>query len=110
MKSIPLWLTGTIIGRDILVLAGIVVLYMIVGKVTIKPRMLGKTATVLQMIVVIWIILKWPAPWLRWWTLATGLCTGISGLIYVWDWMRQLGTHPASSPSASTTASKPEKA
>lgn len=98
-NSVPLWMTGTILGRDILLLSGIIVLYMTVGKVAIRPRMLGKTATVLQMIVVLWILLKWPTTWLRVWTLSAAICTGISGLIYLWDWMRQLGAHPASSPS-----------
>src|SRR5437867_13431887 len=42
LVTIPLWLTGTIIGRDILVLAGLVVIQMTVGKVTVRPRMLGK--------------------------------------------------------------------
>ncbi len=108
-NAIPIWLTGTIIGRDVLVVAGIIVLYMTVGKAAIQPRMLGKTATVLQMIVVLWILLKWRAPWLRPLTLAAGLCTGISGLFYVWDWMRQLGTHPASSPTVPAADSKAAK-
>jgi phosphatidylglycerophosphate synthase len=82
---------------------------MTVGKAAIQPRMLGKTATVLQMVVVLWILLKWPAPWLRALTLATALCTGISGLFYLWDWMRQLGAHPASSPSMPATDSKAAK-
>lgn len=100
LQSIPLWLTGTIIGRDILLLAGLIVLQMIVGKVRVRPRVLGKIATVLQMIVVLWILLKWAGKWLNLWMLAAAICTGISGLFYVWDWTRQLSAHPASSPSA----------
>src|SRR5437660_4640384 len=45
--NIPLWLTGTIIGRDILLLIGLVVIQMTVGKVKVKPRIFGKIATVL---------------------------------------------------------------
>jgi cardiolipin synthase len=98
LETIPLWLTGTIIGRDILVLAGMVVIQMIVGKVKVRPRMIGKVATVLQMVVILWILLKWDAQWLRVWLLAAAICTGISGLLYVWDGSRQLSAHPASSP------------
>src|SRR6266704_6284577 len=47
LETIPLWLTGTIIGRDILVLAGMLVIQMTVGKVKVRPRMVGKVATVL---------------------------------------------------------------
>src|SRR4029077_10374445 len=41
LEMIPLWLTGTIIGRDILLLAGLIVIQMTVGKVQVHPRMLG---------------------------------------------------------------------
>jgi CDP-diacylglycerol--glycerol-3-phosphate 3-phosphatidyltransferase len=98
LASIPLWLTVTILARDILLLIGLLVVQMIVGKVVVRPRMLGKIATVLQMIVVLWVLLKWEGRWLPSWTLAAGVCTGISGLFYVWDGMRQLSAHPASSP------------
>src|SRR5436309_11984239 len=42
LEMIPLWLTGTIIGRDILLLIGLIVIQMIVGKVRVKPRIVGK--------------------------------------------------------------------
>jgi len=106
-NSVPLWLTGAIIGRDILILVGLIVIQMFVGKVRIRPRMLGKIATVLQMVVVLWILLKWNAEWLKIWTLGAALCTGFSGLLYVWDGMRQLGAHPASSPSGSSPKPEP---
>ncbi len=99
-QTIPLWLTGTIIGRDILLLAGMIVIQMTVGKVKVRPRILGKVATVLQMIVVLWVLLQWHNKWLFAWLLSAAICTGISGLLYVWDGSRQLSAHPASSPLA----------
>ena len=99
LQSIPLWVTGTFIGRDILLLVGLVVIQMTVGKTKVRPRMLGKIATVLQMIVVLWILLKWDDAWLRGWGVAAALCTGISGLLYVWDGSRQLSAHPTSLPA-----------
>lgn len=99
LQTVPLWLTGAIIGRDIVLLAGLVVIMMVVGKVSVQPRILGKIATVLQMVVVLWILLKWPESWLRAWALAAAICTVGSGLLYVWDGTRQLGAHPASSPA-----------
>src|ERR1043165_9990208 len=65
-ENIPLWLTGTIIGRDILVLIGLVVIQITVGKVRVRPRILGKMATVLQMIAVLWILLQWHSKALTW--------------------------------------------
>src|SRR5438874_4195530 len=85
LETIPLWLTGTIIGRDMLLLIGLVVIQMVVGKVAVRPRVLGKMATVLQMVMVLWILLNWPEKW-RWvWIIGTAICTGGSGLLYIWD-------------------------
>jgi hypothetical protein len=35
--------------------------------------------------------------------LGTALSTGASGLLYIWDGMRQLGSHPSSSPTIGQT-------
>lgn len=99
LATIPLWLTGTIIGRDTLLLAGLIVIQMTVGKVRVRPRIIGKVATVLQMIVVLWVLLKWNEKWMLGWALAAAVGTGISGLLYLWDGTRQLSAHPASSPT-----------
>src|SRR5882757_10173646 len=94
LGQIPLWLTGTIIGRDLLILVGMVVIHLTVGKVKVRPRIPGKIATVLQMISIIWILLQWdaqfPPVWFWIWTLGAAIFTGISGLYYVWDGIRQL--------------------
>lgn len=101
LGRVPLWLTGTVIGRDLLLLIGIAVIRLVVGKVKVRPRALGKMATVFQMIVVVWILLNWEndlnARWLGFWTIGAAVFTGLSGLLYVWDGVRQLGAHPASS-------------
>jgi CDP-diacylglycerol--glycerol-3-phosphate 3-phosphatidyltransferase len=97
LESVPLWLTGTIIGRDLVLLLGWIVIHQMVGKVTVRPRMLGKIATVLQMAVVLWILLQWHHPSLFYLSLCAALCTGISGFLYVWDGVNQLSAHPASS-------------
>ncbi len=105
--SIPLWMTGTIIGRDLLLLVGLGVIQMIVGKVKVRPRVIGKIATVLQMICIVWILLQWDSQfrpqWFLGWTLSAAICTGISGLLYVWDGMKQLSSHPASSATKTTS-------
>jgi cardiolipin synthase len=106
LGQIPLWLTGTILGRDLLLLIGILVIRFIVGKVVVRPRIAGKIATVFQMIVVIWILLGWDLDlnvrWFKVWTFGAAAFTGISGLLYVWDAVKQLGAHPASLPTVKT--------
>jgi CDP-diacylglycerol--glycerol-3-phosphate 3-phosphatidyltransferase len=100
LGKVPLWLTGTILGRDTLILVGMLVIQFMVGKVKVMPRIIGKVATVLQMVVVLWILLKWDLRWLLVWTVGAAVCTGISGLLYVWDGSRQLSAHPSSSPES----------
>ena len=100
LGQLPFWFTGTIIGRDIVILIGMIVIHTTVGKVTARPHVIGKIATVLQMISVLWILLKWDAAfdarWIFFWTLAAAILTGISGSIYVWDGVRQLSVSPRS--------------
>jgi CDP-diacylglycerol--glycerol-3-phosphate 3-phosphatidyltransferase len=103
LGRMPLWLTGTIIGRDLLLLLGLGVVYITVGRVKVRPRVVGKVATVLQMACVLWLLLKWDAAlghrWLTALTVAAATCTGVSGLLYFWDGARQLAASPKSSPS-----------
>jgi CDP-diacylglycerol--glycerol-3-phosphate 3-phosphatidyltransferase len=100
LGQIPLWFTGTVLGRDMLLLIGIAVIRLTVGQVAVRPRLAGKIATVLQMGTVIWVLLGWDHDWnvywFRTWSLGGALFTGVSGLLYVFDGIRQLGSHPAS--------------
>ena len=108
LGQIPLWFTGTIIGRDLLILVGVAVIRFIVGQVKVHPRLPGKIATVLQMAVVLWVLLKWDVGrggrWLFYCAIAAAICTGFSGLLYVFDGIKQLGSHPASSPAKTGAA------
>lgn len=103
LRQIPLWLTGAILGRDLLLGIGAVVIRLVVGKITVQPRLTGKVATVFQMLVIVWILLRWDLVFhgrlLQIWILGAGIFTGISGLFYVYDGMKQLSAHPASSPT-----------
>jgi len=99
LPHLPLWLTATVISRDVLLLIGMVVIYYACGKVTVKPHVIGKVATVLQMVAVCWALLKLPARSLHWFSLGATLCTGVSGVIYVFDGVLQLSASPASSPA-----------
>ena len=48
-----------------LILVGLVLIQLMVGKVKVRARIIGKVATVLQMVVVLWILLKWEDRWLH---------------------------------------------
>jgi len=96
LEQIPLWLTMTIIGRDVIILIGLVVIQITVGKVIVHPRIIGKIATVLQMTTVLWTLLKWDSHWLPVWNISAAVCTGGSGLLYIYDGVRQLSASPKS--------------
>ncbi len=98
LPQTPLWLVGTIVGRDMLLLIGAVVIYWACGRVTVRPIFIGKIATVLQMICVLWGLFKWNAAGLQLWSAGAAVCTGISGIVYVIEGVRQLSTSPSSGP------------
>jgi len=101
LGQMPLWLTGTILGRDALLVLGWWVIHHFVGQVRVKPRLLGKLATVLQMASVLWLLLHLDTGdgrrWFKICAAAAAICTGVSGVLYVFDGMRQLSAHPSSS-------------
>lgn len=101
LVRMPLWFAGTIIGRDVLLMIGLVVIYVTVGKAVIRPRWMGKTATVLQMASVLWALLQLSEHWLLWLAAAAALCTGGSGVLYIIDGIQQLSAHPTSSAESS---------
>ena len=100
LPQTPLWLAGAIVGRDMLLLIGLVVIYYSCGKVTVRPIMIGKIATVLQMICVLWGLFKWNARWLELWCLGAAVCTTISGMFYLYDGVKQLSASPSSGPAS----------
>jgi len=100
LDRLPLWLTGTIIGRDVLLLLGLIIIHYTCGRMTVRPVMIGKVATVLQMTCVLWALLKWNTNLLLVWSIGAAVCTGISGFIYGVDGVRQLSASPSSSAVA----------
>jgi CDP-diacylglycerol--glycerol-3-phosphate 3-phosphatidyltransferase len=96
LPRIPIWLTVTIISRDSLLILGMAVIYYIAGKPKVKPHLLGKAATVLQMAAVLWALFKLNPGALYAICVAAAVLTGVSGLIYVGYGTRQLSKHPSS--------------
>jgi cardiolipin synthase len=104
LDRIPLWLTATILGRDVIVVIGVIVVHYACGKVAVRPHFIGKMATVCQMIVVIWILLQWHHVGLNFWIWSAGACTAVSGLIYVFEGIRQLSASPTSAATPGQNA------
>jgi CDP-diacylglycerol--glycerol-3-phosphate 3-phosphatidyltransferase len=100
LPQTPLWLVGTIVGRDVLLLIGLVVIYYSCERVVVRPILIGKLATVLQMTSVLWALVKWNASWLTAWCVGAAVCTGVSGVFYVCDGISQLSASPSSGPAS----------
>ncbi len=93
--QLPLWFTVLVISRDLILLAGTILIHILAGEAKSKPRLVGKAATFFQMITLGWILLKIEKPPFDWPMLAAGLCTFVSGVWYVFDGIRQLNASEA---------------
>ena len=90
LDRIPLWLTATVLCRDVVLLLLMVLVNYLVGHGTVRPHITGKIATVLQMTCVLWALFKLDLDWLRVWALGATVGTLISGVLYLRDGLRML--------------------
>ncbi len=83
LKVIPLWVFVLTISRDVVILAGWLIIYFITDSLEIKPRPLGKITTIIQMCT-IWFILIGVQPVVQISLLyLTAAVTAISGIDYI---------------------------
>lgn len=90
---IPKWLTITIISRDIIVITGWIVLYVITHTKNIETTLMGKLAIAFQLILIFYVLLEINMPslpdvriYLHWFT---AIFTIISGLHYIYRGFKQ---------------------
>jgi CDP-diacylglycerol--glycerol-3-phosphate 3-phosphatidyltransferase len=100
LPRIPIWLTATILSRDAILIMGLLLIQHVCGKANVRPIMIGKVSTVLQMICVLWVLMKLSPQILFFLAIAAATSTAVSGVIYVLEGVRQLSASPSSSPSA----------
>ena len=60
--QIPIWFAVLVISRDVLIVGGALIIRWFKGDLKIEPCWWGKTAAVLQMVVVAWVLIKLPRP------------------------------------------------
>lgn len=78
---IPPWVSIVVISRDILIVLGAIIIYMIIGKIEIKPSLLGKITTALQMVTIIVVLLEFQYSYIIW--TSAVLFTILSGIGYL---------------------------
>ncbi len=90
MHIIPLWLTGLVIARDILILLGATVLFLINKNHVVKPSIWGKATTFLQLATVFLVLVEKHFHLLAEYVYivygATGTLTITSGFLYIRSW------------------------
>jgi CDP-diacylglycerol--glycerol-3-phosphate 3-phosphatidyltransferase len=85
----PIWFVWLVICRDIMLLAGALLINFLSGIVTVCPRLFGKATTFFQAILILWALLNLPEqPYILFLWTATVL-TVISGVQYFFDGIRQ---------------------
>ena len=97
LERIPRWLTTLVLGRDVILSAGALIVHHVCGQVRIRPNFVGKLATVLQMAIIVWVLCRWSGEWLEFLIWGTAVSTGISGAVYLLDGIQQLSASPSSS-------------
>lgn len=77
----PLWVSFIVISRDLIIILGAVVIYMVKQTLDVHPTKWGKSTTIFQMLSVICVLLQWKLAALVWWPAV--IFTVISGIDYV---------------------------
>jgi cardiolipin synthase (CMP-forming) len=92
--SLPWFFPCTVIGRDLFLLIGFLLLTRRIGHVEIRPSWSGKAATALQIVSILWVLLQIPAdPIVP--VVAATVMTIASGVGYLIDGLRQEGVSRA---------------
>ncbi|MFH0771288.1 MAG: CDP-alcohol phosphatidyltransferase family protein [Candidatus Omnitrophota bacterium] len=78
---LPLWVPIVVVSRDIIIVIGAVIIFIITGDIKISPSPIGKITTFFQMVTIIGVLLLYPhSNYL--WSLAV-IFTVLSGIHYV---------------------------
>lgn len=94
--AVPLWLTVLVIGRDVAIVAGVLLARMLALPLEVKPLMVGKVSTVVQVayigLVLLLLTLREPPPLLeRGGEAVVALLTVLSFLSYAQLWLKAAG-------------------
>lgn len=96
LGQLPAWLTILVVSRDVLIIGGVVLAWMLNQPFAIRPRMISKVNTGFQIALIAAVLADNAFPIdmqvLRdWLVIATGLLTVGSAAVYVRDWVRHMG-------------------
>ena len=96
LPSIPIWLTTLVISRDAILPLGTILISYTGAVPKVRPRLMGKLATVTQMTMILWALFKAPLAGLQALIVLSGLLTFASGVQYIRDGVRQINEQTGS--------------
>lgn len=84
----PLWITVLVVFRDMLILGGLIVIYLVWDEIDVSPNILGKMTTFFQMSTIISILLRFEVSYILWNVMA--VITILSCAVYMVREIRRL--------------------
>jgi cardiolipin synthase len=91
LGEFPLWVFVAVLSRDVLILMGWTLVYVLTSNRKIEPRPLGKVTTFLQMILVVGVLFHFTPVYYQALLHLTIAATLISAIDYVWMGNQRLG-------------------
>lgn len=92
--DIPLWVFVVVFSRDLIIVLGWTIIYILTSSSKIEPRPLGKATTLLQMGASIALLFPVPVPFAMWIVRAMVLVTILSAIDYMWVGSKRLEPIP----------------
>jgi cardiolipin synthase (CMP-forming) len=89
-NHLPIWFVWLVISRDTMLVVGAIVIHLLTGNVTVKPRISGKLTTFFQTFLIAWVMLNLPKGVFNWVLGAATFLTSVSGIQYFLDGVRQI--------------------
>ena len=96
LGAVPTWLVTAVVSRDLVIVAGVLITYMIGRPMTVRPALVSKFNTAAQIALAALVLLSlalgahWPGPiTVLVWT--TAVLTAASLMLYTLQWTRHVG-------------------
>jgi len=103
--ELPVWYPVLVIARDIIIVTGCVVLRWLNDHLEVRPSMMGKTSTFLQMLTVSVVMLQWRSAEIIVWI--SGVVTLLSGIGYLAEGIGQLHARGHTKPEKNSSPNDP---
>jgi cardiolipin synthase len=88
-RHLPVWFVWLVLCRDVMLVAGAMLIHFISGTVSVHPRLFGKATTFFQALLILWALLNLPEKPFAFLLWTATVLTVVSGAQYFFDGIRQ---------------------